>query len=103
MKFCTWGSRLRTARPSTNERYHFHAAADFHPSRSQGEREDPGALCGGEDVSRSATLVLAYLMIYQRMTLVEAINTVKEKRGIIPNRGFLRQLLDLESKLRPNH
>nr|DBA32035.1 TPA: hypothetical protein GDO54_007787 [Pyxicephalus adspersus] len=54
-------------------------------------------------VSRSATLVLAYLMIYQRMTLVEAINTVKDKRGIIPNRGFLRQLLELESTLRRNH
>ncbi|PIO23274.1 hypothetical protein AB205_0076500 [Aquarana catesbeiana] len=71
---------------------HFQAAADF-IHRALKER----------GVSRSATLVLAYLMIYQRMTLVEAINTVKDKRGIIPNRGFLRQLLDLESKLRPNH
>ncbi|ETE57654.1 Dual specificity protein phosphatase 26, partial [Ophiophagus hannah] len=51
-------------------------------------------------VSRSATLVLAYLMIYHRLTLVEAIKTVKDHRGIIPNRGFLRQLTTLDNSLR---
>ncbi|XP_073474330.1 dual specificity protein phosphatase 26 [Aquarana catesbeiana] len=80
---------------------HFQAAADF-IHRALKERGKILVHCA-VGVSRSATLVLAYLMIYQRMTLVEAINTVKDKRGIIPNRGFLRQLLDLESKLRPNH
>ncbi|XP_062855660.1 dual specificity protein phosphatase 26-like [Trichomycterus rosablanca] len=50
-------------------------------------------------VSRSATIVLAYLMLKHNMTLVEAINKVKEGRGIIPNRGFLRQLIDLHIKL----
>lgn len=51
-------------------------------------------------VSRSATLVLAYLMLYHRLTLVEAIKKVKDHRGIIPNRGFLRQLLALDRRLR---
>ncbi|MBW03206.1 Dual specificity protein phosphatase 26, partial [Eschrichtius robustus] len=51
-------------------------------------------------VSRSATLVLAYLMLYHRLTLVEAIRKVKDHRGIIPNRGFLRQLLALDRRLR---
>ncbi|XP_039212516.1 dual specificity protein phosphatase 26 [Crotalus tigris] len=51
-------------------------------------------------VSRSATLVLAYLMIYHHLTLVEAIKTVKDHRGIIPNRGFLRQLTTLDNSLR---
>uniref|UniRef100_A0A8C3TIE4 Dual specificity protein phosphatase n=1 Tax=Chelydra serpentina TaxID=8475 RepID=A0A8C3TIE4_CHESE len=51
-------------------------------------------------VSRSATLVLAYLMIRHRMTLVEAIKTVKDHRGIIPNRGFLHQLVSLDNSLR---
>ncbi|XP_029108511.1 dual specificity protein phosphatase 26 [Scleropages formosus] len=51
-------------------------------------------------VSRSATLVLAYLMIRQNMTLVEAIKTVKGHRGVVPNRGFLRQLSGLDSILR---
>ncbi|MGL5100977.1 MAG: dual specificity protein phosphatase family protein [Plesiomonas sp.] len=50
-------------------------------------------------MSRSATIVLSYLMLKQNMTLKEAINTVKEKRGILPNRGFLRQLLDLQTQL----
>lgn len=51
-------------------------------------------------LSRSATLVLAYLMIRQNMTLVEAIKTVKDHRGVTPNRGFLRQLSGLDSILR---
>uniref|UniRef100_A0A8C6V0Q2 Dual specificity protein phosphatase 26 n=1 Tax=Neogobius melanostomus TaxID=47308 RepID=A0A8C6V0Q2_9GOBI len=50
-------------------------------------------------VSRSATLVLAYLMLKQNLTLVEAICLVKENRGVIPNRGFLRQLIDLNRQL----
>uniref|UniRef100_A0A672G2N0 Dual specificity protein phosphatase n=1 Tax=Salarias fasciatus TaxID=181472 RepID=A0A672G2N0_SALFA len=51
-------------------------------------------------VSRSATLVLAYLMIHHHYTLLEAINKVKEHRWIFPNRGFLKQLCALEMKLR---
>ncbi|XP_066519041.1 dual specificity phosphatase 29 [Hoplias malabaricus] len=46
--------------------------------------------------SRSATLVLAYLMIQEKMTLVEAINHVKRKRRILPNWGFLKQLRELD-------
>nr|XP_020445346.1 dual specificity protein phosphatase 26-like [Monopterus albus] len=67
---------------------HFCAAADFiHRALSSG------------GVSRSATLVLAYLMLKQNLTLVEAICAVKDKRGIIPNRGFLRQLIKLNGQL----
>ncbi|XP_039992157.1 dual specificity protein phosphatase 13-like [Xiphias gladius] len=51
-------------------------------------------------VSRSASLVLAYLMIHHHYTLLEAINKVKERRWIFPNRGFLRQLYALDVKLR---
>ncbi|XP_056287813.1 dual specificity protein phosphatase 26-like isoform X1 [Pseudoliparis swirei] len=51
-------------------------------------------------VSRSATLVLAYLMIRQNLTLVESIRTVKDHRGVVPNRGFLRQLNGLDGILR---
>lgn len=50
-------------------------------------------------VSRSATLVLAYLMLKQNLTLVEAICAVKDNRGVIPNRGFLRQLIRLNQQL----
>ncbi|XP_068162295.1 dual specificity protein phosphatase 13A-like [Antennarius striatus] len=50
-------------------------------------------------VSRSASLVLAYLMIHQHYSLLGAINKVKERRWIFPNTGFLKQLCALEIKL----
>uniref|UniRef100_A0AAY3ZVA4 Dual specificity protein phosphatase n=1 Tax=Denticeps clupeoides TaxID=299321 RepID=A0AAY3ZVA4_9TELE len=49
--------------------------------------------------SRSATLVLAYLMIYKEMTLVDAIEHVKRRRRIVPNWGFLKQLRRLDTCL----
>ncbi|TVC49514.1 Dual specificity phosphatase DUPD1 [Bagarius yarrelli] len=49
--------------------------------------------------SRSATLVLAYLMIQEKMTLVDAIEQVKRRRQIIPNWGFLKQLRELDTFL----
>ncbi|XP_068115071.1 dual specificity protein phosphatase 13A-like [Hyperolius riggenbachi] len=52
-------------------------------------------------VSRSATLVLAYLMIQHQFSLTQAIQKVQENRWICPNRGFLRQLLHLDEKLQP--
>ncbi|XP_062851446.1 dual specificity protein phosphatase 13A family protein [Trichomycterus rosablanca] len=51
-------------------------------------------------VSRSAALVLAYLMIHHSFSLVDAILKVKETRWIFPNRGFLQQLLNLDSELK---
>ncbi|XP_008502263.2 dual specificity protein phosphatase 13-like isoform X2 [Calypte anna] len=51
-------------------------------------------------VSRSAALVLAYLMINHHLPLVEAIKTVKEHRWISPNRGFLKHLQTLDVQLR---
>ncbi|XP_069011546.1 dual specificity protein phosphatase 13A-like [Embiotoca jacksoni] len=50
-------------------------------------------------VSRSASIVLAYLMIHHHYILLEAINKVKERRWIFPNRGFLKQLCALDMKL----
>ncbi|XP_023574615.1 dual specificity protein phosphatase 13 isoform X2 [Octodon degus] len=50
-------------------------------------------------VSRSATLVLAFLMICENMTLVEAIQAVQAHRDICPNSGFLRQLQVLDNRL----
>ncbi|KAM3666411.1 dual specificity protein phosphatase 13B-like [Ammospiza maritima maritima] len=50
-------------------------------------------------VSRSATLVLAFLMIHENMTLVDALKTVSTHRNICPNMGFLSQLRDLDIKL----
>lgn len=51
-------------------------------------------------VSRSATLVLAYLMLRQQMSLRQAVITVRQHRWVFPNRGFLHQLCQLDQKLR---
>uniref|UniRef100_A0A8C6QSS1 Dual specificity protein phosphatase n=1 Tax=Nannospalax galili TaxID=1026970 RepID=A0A8C6QSS1_NANGA len=51
-------------------------------------------------VSRSATLVLAYLMLHQQLSLHQAVITLRERRWIFPNRGFLRQLCQLDQQLR---
>ncbi|NXT21659.1 DS13B phosphatase, partial [Syrrhaptes paradoxus] len=50
-------------------------------------------------ISRSATLVLAFLMICEDMTLADAIQTVRSHRGICPNSGFLKQLWELDLQL----
>jgi len=51
-------------------------------------------------VSRSATIVIAYLMRYEHMNLKEALIFVKERRFIIcPNRNFLFKLSDYEYKI----
>ncbi|XP_075697979.1 dual specificity protein phosphatase 13A-like isoform X2 [Rhinoderma darwinii] len=50
-------------------------------------------------ISRSATLILAYLMIHHQLSLVQAIHTVQKNRWISPNAGFLRQLLHLDEEL----
>ncbi|CAG0899138.1 unnamed protein product [Darwinula stevensoni] len=52
-----------------------------------------------EGISRSATLVLAFLMIKRNYTVQEAVRLVRSKREIIPNEGFLQQLCDLNDAL----
>ncbi|XP_073022370.1 dual specificity protein phosphatase PHS1-like isoform X1 [Primulina eburnea] len=53
-----------------------------------------------EGKSRSATLVLAYLMLRKNFTLLEAWNALKRvHRRAQPNDGFARILLDLDQKL----
>ncbi|RVE68494.1 hypothetical protein OJAV_G00091980 [Oryzias javanicus] len=79
----------------------FQTAADFiHRALNRGGKVLVHCHVG---VSRSATLVLAYLMLKQNLTLVEAICTVKDSRGVIPNRGFLRQLIKLDGQLFGKH
>lgn len=50
-------------------------------------------------LSRSSTLVLAYLMLYHRLSLHRALQKVVKKRAIYPNRNFLALLLDLDLQL----
>ncbi|KAG8440857.1 hypothetical protein GDO86_006553 [Hymenochirus boettgeri] len=96
MNICYLGIEAQDS-PTFDMSIHFYPAADFINKAITGRGKILVHCAVG--VSRSATLVLAFLMIHHKMTLVEAITAVKERRGIIPNRGFLRQLLNLDKSL----
>ncbi|GFR76992.1 dual specificity protein phosphatase 3 [Elysia marginata] len=53
-----------------------------------------------QGVSRSATLVLAFLMIKRHMTVQDAMRMVRSKREVCPNPGFLQQLCQLDERLK---
>jgi atypical dual specificity phosphatase len=51
-------------------------------------------------ISRSASMIIVYLMKYQNMSLKDAHELVKSKRHFIrPNLGFWKQLVDYERKI----
>ena len=51
-------------------------------------------------VSRSATIVVAYVMNHMKMTMDDAYKLVKDKRSVIsPNLNFMGQLYEFEKKL----
>lgn len=51
-------------------------------------------------VSRSATVLIAYLMQHDGLSHQEAFQLVKSRRGCVqPNKGFTRQLNELEQSL----
>uniref|UniRef100_A0A3Q2GNV0 Dual specificity phosphatase 13a n=1 Tax=Cyprinodon variegatus TaxID=28743 RepID=A0A3Q2GNV0_CYPVA len=84
--------------PEFNLRPFFNSAAQFIDSALK-ENGKVLVHCA-MGVSRSGTLVLAYLMIHQGLTLMEAILSVRLCRDIGPNSGFLEQLRQLELNLR---
>ncbi|MEQ2238303.1 Dual specificity protein phosphatase 26 [Ilyodon furcidens] len=77
---------------------YFQSAADFiHKAlKSPGGKVLVHCIMG---MSRSSTLVLAYLMIYHHLPLKHALQKVIQKRAIYPNRNFLALLLDLDLQL----
>ncbi|XP_067402387.1 serine/threonine/tyrosine-interacting-like protein 2 [Emydura macquarii macquarii] len=77
---------------------HFHQAAEFLDEALLTYR---GKILVSSEmgISRSAVLVAAYLMIFHHMTILEALMTIRKKRAIYPNGGFLKQLRELNEKL----
>ena len=52
-----------------------------------------------QGISRSATILCAYLMIDLGLSAVEALTAIRHKREVYPNEGFLRQLCQLDDNL----
>uniref|UniRef100_A0A1A8J981 Dual specificity protein phosphatase n=1 Tax=Nothobranchius kuhntae TaxID=321403 RepID=A0A1A8J981_NOTKU len=77
---------------------HFQPAADFiHKGlKSKDGKVLVHCIMG---VSRSATLVLVYLMMKKCLSLKDALRHVVQKRAIYPNRNFLSLLLKLDEQL----
>lgn len=81
---------------------------DLTPFYEQAANFIEGALDSGGSVlvhcrqgmSRSAALLLAYMMIKKKIPLEEAVRIIRKEREILPNEGFLQQLIDYEIMLR---
>lgn len=84
--------------PGVNISQYFYPAASFiAEGLANGGRVFVHCMVG---VSRSATCVLAYLMIRKGMLAAEAIRVVRRRREINPNVGFLKQIAELDNSLR---
>lgn len=77
---------------------HFYSAAEF-IERALAQPNGKVLVHCGEGISRSSTLVIAYLMIKQGFTVQDAIRKVVKHRNILPNQGFLLQLCQLNDEL----
>lgn len=84
-----------------NLRQYFHEAIEFIDCcRTNGDRVLVHCQAG---ISRSATIVIAYIMHINRQPMIEAYKTVKNLRSIIsPNLNFMGQLVEWEQSLRNN-
>uniref|UniRef100_A0A3B3YY31 Dual specificity protein phosphatase n=1 Tax=Poecilia mexicana TaxID=48701 RepID=A0A3B3YY31_9TELE len=89
-------------KPTFNISQYFLLATEFiHEALSQPQNKVLVHCVMGR--SRSATLVLAYLMMKHSLTVVEAIEHVQQKRCILPNHGFLKQLRALDITLQEDN
>ncbi|NWU96560.1 DS13B phosphatase, partial [Upupa epops] len=84
--------------PSFNLSIYFYPVAQYIRAALNSPRGKVLVHCA-MGISRSATLVLAFLMICEDMSLADAVQIVCSRRGICPNTGFLMQLQELDVQL----
>jgi len=83
---------------TTNIAKHFNEVAEFiDEALAEGGKVLVNCQMG---MSRSSTCVLAYLMLRQHMTAEMALNEVRKHRYVRPNDGFLKQLFELDTRLK---
>ncbi|CCW60618.1 unnamed protein product [Phytomonas sp. EM1] len=87
--------------PGADISYSFQEAAEFiNESQAKGKGCLVHCFAG---LSRSATIVIAYLMSEKKMRMDEAYMLTKKGRpAIFPNKGFFEQLIELDKRLYPN-
>ena len=78
---------------------HFQSAANFIEMAVDKTPNGKILVHCGEGISRSSTLVIAYLMLKKSMTVTDAIRSIVKFRNILPNQGFLLQLCQLNDEL----
>jgi protein-tyrosine phosphatase len=91
---CDWHRLVIDDTTDENINKHFY---QVHEIISEAAKESKNVLvhCYA-GMSRSPTLIMAYLMIEYKLNLDQALKLVKERRTFIaPNKGFLRQLCSL--------
>lgn len=76
---------------------HFQLAAEFIDSALK--QNGKILVHCGEGISRSSTLVIAYLMMKCGFRVEDAVRQVVKHRNILPNQGFLLQLCQLHDQL----
>ncbi|XP_028811367.1 serine/threonine/tyrosine-interacting-like protein 2 [Denticeps clupeoides] len=84
--------------PDADIAQHFRTAAEFLDEALLTHR-GKALVTSMMGVSRSAILVAAYLMIFQNMTIMEALLAIRKKRAINPNEGFIKQLREFNENL----
>ena len=77
---------------------HFAPTADFiEKAFNAGGRVIVNCVGG---ISRSSTIATSYLVQKKGMTLEDALTSLRQKRDISPNEGFLLKLVELESSIK---
>ncbi|CAF0956700.1 unnamed protein product [Adineta steineri] len=101
---CCWDKQYKYIRvdvldlPSQNIRKHFDKAIEFIDEALYKKTNNVLVHCSA-GISRSPTLVLAYMIKKYHMTLEEAFNKMRQLRQIVdPNVSFIIQLRDWETK-----